>query len=297
MYKVLKKTFLVVGITGILSAGFVSCNNKAKEEEPEEKIDSTQSNFVKVENAIFSIPSPYQTASLIKKLGVTYNKDLCNQNKNLAQYSTNFKKGLNLGVYGADLGYVAIYEQSQDALNYLKASQKLASDLGIGSAFDSKTIDRIQKALGSKDSLLSISALAFRAGNNYLQTNERNDVAGLVVAGGFIESLHLTVSLANQFKTQELFNRIGEQKNSLDNLIKLLTPYYEQPEYTEFIDQLIDLAYVFDAVETKYTFIPPTTDEQNKITVINGKSEVIITEDQLIQITQKVKNIRTQIVG
>jgi hypothetical protein len=50
-------------------------------------------------------------------------------------------------------------------------------------------------------------------------------------------------------------------------------------------------------VETKYTFIPPSTDEQNKITVINGKSEVIITEEQLSQISQKVKNIRTQIVG
>jgi hypothetical protein len=297
MYEILKKSFFFIGVTGFLAIGLVSCNNKAKEDEPEEKIDSTQSNFVKVDNAIFSIPSPYQTASLIKKLGVTYKKELCNQNTNTAQYSTNFKKGLNLGVYGADLGYVAIYEQSQDALNYLKASQKLASDLGIGNAFDGKTLERIQKALGSKDSLLSISALAFRAGNNYLQTNERNDVAGLIVAGGFIESLHLTVSLANQFKTQELFNRIGEQKNSLDNLIKLLTPYYEQPEYTEFIDQLIDLAYVFDAVETKYTFIPPSTDEQNKITVINGKSEVIITEEQLSQISQKVKNIRTQIVG
>lgn len=297
MYKIVKNQIFYFGLTALIAGGLSSCNNKPKEEEPENKIDSTQSNFVKVDKAVFSIPSPYQTAMLIKKLGVAYNKDLCNQNKNLANYSTNFKKGLNLGVYGADLGYVAIYEQSQDALNFLKASQKLASDLGISGAFDAKMIERFQKALGSKDSLLSISALAFRAGNNYLQTNERKDIAGLVIAGGFIESLHLTVSLANQFKTQELFNRIGEQKSSLDNLIKLLTPYYEQPEYTEFVDQLIDLAYVFDAVETKYTYAPSTTDEANKITTINGKSEVIITDEQMSEITQKVKNIRTQIVG
>ena len=62
----------------------------------------------------------------------------------------------------------------------------------------------------------------------------------------------------------------------MDNLIKLLTPYYQDPEYTEFIDALIDLAYDFDGIEMKYTFVAPTTDAKNKITTINSKSEIVI---------------------
>jgi len=292
--KRLKTYFLLIAITGSV---VVSCKTDNKEADQENKIDSTQSNFVKLDKSVFSIPSPYQTAYLIKRLGLSFDKSLCNQNTNLANYSTNFKKGLNLGIYGADLGYVAIYEQNQEALNYLKASQKLASDLGINGAFDAKLIERFQSALGKKDSMIAVSALAFRAGDNYLQNNDRKDVASLIIAGGFIESLHLTLSLANNHKNMELYNRLGEQKVTLDNLIKLFTPYYEQQEYTEFIDQLIELAYVFDAIEVKYTYAPPTTDSEKKLTIVNGKTEVILTPEQLEEITQKIKSIRAQIIG
>ena len=77
----------------------------------------------------------------------------------------------------------------------------------------------------------------------------------------------------------------------------MLTQFYSQPEYTEFVDALIDLAYDFDAIEEKYTFVPPTTDVASKVTTINSKSEVIITEAQLKTITEKINHIRTLIVG
>lgn len=76
-----------------------------------------------------------------------------------------------------------------------------------------------------------------------------------------------------------------------------MTPYYQQPEYTEFVDALIDLAYDFDAIEQKYTFVAPTTDVTNKVTTINSKSEVVITEAQLKVITEKINHIRSLIVG
>jgi hypothetical protein len=290
--------YFFIGLVFVLFCS-ISCKNNSTSEQinQSETIDSSQSNFIKVDKAVFSIPSPYQTSILFKSLGIEYNKNFCNTNTNLAVYSTNFKKALNLGVYGADLGYVSIYDQNQEAINYLKSAQKLASDIGIVGAFDKKLIERFQAALGKKDSMLAISSLAFRAANNYLQNNERNDIAALVIAGGFIETMYLTVTLANQYKTLELYNRVGEHKSSLDNLIKLLTPYYEKPEYTELVDQLIDLAYIFDAIEFKYSYAPPTTYEDKKLTVINGKTEVIITPEQIVEITKKITNIRNQIIS
>ena len=122
-------------------------------------------------------------------------------------------------------------------------------------------------------------------------------MSALIIAGGWVESLYFTTSLVKSKPNQDIANRIGEQKSSLDNLIKLLTPYYQQPEYTEFIDALIDLAYDFDAIEDKYTFVAPTTDVTSKVTTINSKSEVVITDTQLKTITEKINHIRTLIVG
>ena len=76
-----------------------------------------------------------------------------------------------------------------------------------------------------------------------------------------------------------------------------MTQFYSQPEYTEFIDNLNDLSSVFDGVEFKYTYVKPTTDAEKKTTTITSKSEVNITPEQIESITQKVKSIRSQIVG
>jgi hypothetical protein len=94
-----------------------------------------------------------------------------------------------------------------------------------------------------------------------------------------------------------LIQRIGEQKNTLDNLIKLLTPYYQQEGYTEFIDALIDLASTeFDKVEVKYNYVKPTTDEVNKITTINSTTETIVTPEILKNISEKIAIIRNTLV-
>src|SRR5581483_9857721 len=68
------------------------------------KIDSANSTLLKLNNQIFSIPSPIQTALLIKKSGYTYNKAILNGSDNYSHCDTKYKKALNLGIYGTDLG-------------------------------------------------------------------------------------------------------------------------------------------------------------------------------------------------
>ncbi len=290
---ILKNAVLAVAVASVLSSG---CNPK-KEEEPKEKVDSTQATFLKLDNAIFSIPSPIQTSLLIKKSGANYNKSLLNQTNKASTYATAYKKALNLGVFGADLGYVAIYDQTQDAIGYLNATRKLADDLGVSAAFDESLMKRFQANLGKKDSLILLVSDGMRASDSYLQNNERKNVAGLIIAGGWVEGLYFSLNVAKETNNKEVINRIGEQKSTLDNLIKLLTPYYEQPEYKELLDQLIDLAYDFDAVENKYTYVPASTDAATKTTTVNSISEVVITKAQMENISKKINTIRTSIIG
>ncbi len=293
---IIKEQIIVLSVTALLALG---CNNNNGKKESEEvpPVDSTQSTILNVNGEIFSIPSPIQTGFLLKNSGAVYNKAILNPANKSATYTTNFSKGVNLGIYGADLGYVTIYDQTQDALGYLNAAKKLADELGVAGAFDAPTITRFQKNLGNQDSMLVLVGVAYRSSDTYLKNNDRNDVSGLVLAGGWIESLYFATNTYKIKPTEEVKRRIAEQKSSLQSLIKLLTQFYSQPEYTEFVDNLNDLQTVFDGVEFKYTYQKPSIDPANKMTIINSTTEVKITPEQIESISQKIKSIRSQIVG
>lgn len=279
----------------------VGCGGEEETETADEQeveiTDSAKTTLLTVNGEIFSIPSPIQTAILIKQVGASYDKSVLNDPKNYSNYSTKFQKALNLGVYGADLGYVTMYEQTQDAIGYLASVRKLADELGVSGAFDLSLVDRFEKNMGNKDSLLALVSDAYRASDNYLKNNERDDLGALVLAGGWVESIYFATHVAKATKNEEVIRRIGEQKKTIENLIKMLSPYYNNAEFTPFIDSLIDLAGVFDTVKFIYIYEKPTTDVDNKITTINSRTEVSITEDQLKNISEKISKIRKTIVG
>ena len=285
----------LLSVVALFTAGCGGDSKKDSDDLP--PVDSTQSAIINVNGEIFSIPSPIQTAFLIKNSGAAYSKDILNAANKSSQYATGFAKALNLGIYGADLGYVTIYDQTQDAIGYLNSAKKLADELGVSGAFDTKTLERFQKNLGNKDSMLVLVGVAYRSSDAYLKNNDRSDVSGLVLAGGWLETLYFATNVYKTRPNEDIKRRIAEQKSSLQSLIKLLTQYYSQPEYTEFIDNLNDLSSVFDGVEFKYTYEKPTTDGEKKVTTINSKTDVKITPEQIESITQKIKSIRAQIVG
>ena len=294
---------LLFGITAA-SLSFTGCGGGADTEDTSKvdsipKEDPNKPQNILVNGQLFSIPSPIQTAILIKQVNASYTKDLLNKTDKLNSYATNFSKALNLGIYGADLGYITLYEQPQDAITYLNSVKKLADQLGVSGAFEPKTIERFQKNIGTKDSLLVLVSEAYRASDAYLKNNQRNDVSGLVLTGGWIETLYFTTTLAKTKSSEELKRRIGEQKSSLNSLIKLLSTYQSQPEpeYTRLIDKLIDLASVFEGVEFKYTYEKPVVDVSGKTSTINSKTEIKISPEQIDQITQKIQAIRNLIVG
>ncbi len=260
--------------------------------------DNTNTNtLLAIDGQVFIIPSPVQTALLIKSVGVEYNSALLSNPKSATNFSTNFKKSVNVGIYGADLGYVTIYDQTQDAISFLTAVKALGDELGVSSAFDKSLMERFEKNLGKQDSLLSLVSDAYRSADAYLKDSERNDVGSLILAGGWLESIHFATNVAKTSKNPEIIRRIGEQKSTLENLIKLLTPHYSKPEYAEFIDGLMDLSNVFEGVEFTYTYEKPVTEADKKLTTITSKSEVKISDEQLEQITKKIGDLRNKLIN
>src|SRR6185369_8628162 len=118
--------------------------DKPKDDEnPNDSIidtDTAKTAVLNVGGELFSVPSPIQTALLIQKSGVTYDKSILNPGNKNGQYASDFTQALNLGIYGADLGYVSMYNQTQDALGYLAGVKQLADKLGVSAAFDQQTM-------------------------------------------------------------------------------------------------------------------------------------------------------------
>lgn len=280
----------------------VSCGDDQPKDDSTETVEVVENNanntqLLELDGKVFSIPSPIQTAYLIKGAGVTYNKDILNVPSKVTGYSTNFKKAVNLGIYGADLGYVTLYDQTQDAISFLTAVKTLGDDLGVSSAFDMELVERFEKNIGNQDSVLSLVSEAYKSSDKYLKNNDQNHIGALVLAGGWVESLYFTTNSAEMTSNKEIINRVGEQKNTVYNLIKLLTPYYDQPEFSTLVDDLMELNDIFEKVEITYTFVEPTVDVAKKTTTINSTTTVNISPEVLKQITEKIAEIRAELIS
>ncbi|HBX52588.1 MAG: hypothetical protein A2W98_09970 [Bacteroidetes bacterium GWF2_33_38] len=296
---IIRISFLLLASTFILwGCGNDNNNQKDVEDVLEVEVDTASTTVFKFNNTLFSVPSPYQIALMIRELNIDYNKDLLNPSTNSGKYTDNFQKALNFGIYGADLGYLNIYEQTPDAINYFSVLKMMSQELGISGAFDKPTINRIEANMGNKDSLLFIMSNTYRKADSYLKDNSRNDVGVLILAGGWIESLHILTNIAqSEEANSSVINRLGEQKHPLDNLIKILSPYYNQSDqFTELLDGLIDLAYEFDGVDYVYKYVEPTTKPDQKLTIVNSESNIIISDEQLKVIADKVNSIRKNII-
>jgi hypothetical protein len=288
-------TMAVLAVFAVSCGGEDPTNDQI--EDSTENGDPNDGQLMEIDGKVFSIPSPIQTAMLIKNSGANYNKDILNEPSKVTNYSTNFKKAINLGVYGADLGYVTMYEQTQDAISFLTAVKAIGDDLGVSSAFDLELVERFEKNIGNQDSLLMLVSDAYKSSDRYLKNNQQNDVGSLILAGGWLESLYFATNAAEMTGNKEIVKRIGEQKTTVYNLIKLLTPYYSKPEFTTLVDDLMELNEIYEQVESTYTFVKPTVDIENKTTTVNSTTVISITDDQLKAITEKVIKMRIEIIS
>lgn len=296
-----KISYNSIFIIFILTFFIYACKTVTESEQEETKhsvrdID-TSTVLIKYNNTLFTLPSPYQANYTIKKSDVDFKKSILNPPDNVSNYTTNFQKALNVGIYGTDLGYLNIYDQLPDVISYFTVIKKLSKELGIQSALQEEVVTRIEQNIDNQDSLLHFLTGTYRQFDSYLKSNNRKEVGVLILAGGWIESLYILSQVATESKDRQVINRLGEQKHPLDNLIEILSPYYyESKEYSDLIDSLVDLAYEFDGIIYTYTYEPPIVKTEEKMTIINSTSNVIISEYHLKTIANKISSVRNKII-
>jgi len=297
----ISKLLIIAGI-----ASFAGCSSEVGSNEKlvESAVDSSATKQQKISDEaigeiIKSIPSPIEISMLIKESGSNYNNTILNSNANYSKYNSNFKKALNLGVYGADLGYINIYDEGVDALSYLSSIKSLADGLNIGQFYDFATIKRLASNSKNIDSLLLITTMNFEKINTFLYEEKRSDQCVLILTGGWLEALHISCEVYKSSQKAEILEKIGEQKIVLDQLLLLLSNYNNQPNIKFLYTELEKLKEIYAKVEITYVYHESTAKEVDGVLMIVNETEskVNITPEQVNQISTIIENLRLKVTA
>jgi len=246
-----------------------------------------------------NISSPVEIANLLQKLEVPFSQNYLASAIDANKQSTNSDKALKLGILGADLGYLNMYEKTGSSLDLLSSIRKLAEDIKVGQFFDFESIKRLSLNKSNLDSLLFISIDSFTQIDNYLRVNDRGQLSALIIIGVWIEGQYLATQVVSQFPDKMLSDRIGEQKIILNDLLLLVSPYCNRDsEFTELCKNLQEIKDKYRDVRITYTQGDPISVEKDgRLEIIQTETSVVeMSKEQLEGIIGITKNIRNRII-
>jgi hypothetical protein len=295
--------FLVVFIFFVF---FSSCQSNQERKQPLVNNDLESFNeisdqieeLVEDKKSIFyGLYSPLEVSQIFERIGAVYTPQILNSIRKSDQYSSSSKIALNLGVYGVDLSYIKMFDQPQDALNYMLVVNKLARELGIPEELLTVSLKSIEKNLADTDSLVQMASSTFAVAENYLKEQNRKSAAGLIVLGGWVEALYIaTTGLYNEENpNQEIINRIAEQKYSLNSLISFSKNYYDDPAVVYYLRMLKVLRKYFDEFEIYFEKGDVEIDTVNQV-IKASKNRMDISREVVFKIKKIVGKIREEII-
>ncbi len=256
-----------------------------------------EESFIKI--ILESIPSPVEITTIIKEGGNLYNKADLNPTSNSSKYSSSYKKAINLGIYGTDLGLANMYGKNQDAITYLNSVKSLADGLSIGQFFDYETLKGLLESANNIDQLIAQTTSNLEKINHHLQKQSRDNLSVLILTGNWIEGLYLTTKVYERKKNDVLREKIGEQKIVLEQLLSALEFYKTKPYFPELINDLNELYDIYDAISIETTFGAATQKIVDGQLIVEDSSEstVNITDADVQTITSLVRSIRNKMIN
>jgi hypothetical protein len=278
---------------GLMSCGSSTSDkvNNSEEFEQAQK-ESLKQQIVEVAD---NIPSPTEIPYLLQATGADFNESLVNSRTKADQYASRHDKAaLNLGVYAADVGYLASYDKTQEAINYINNCKTLADNLGVIGAFDAELLKEFEANIGNKDSLSFLLDRTLKRTGEFLQDDNRNRLAALVLTGSFMEGLYISTGLIKSYPKDLLeddqrnlvltpiIQITLQQKKSVSELTKMLSTV----EQTGPIETMVaDLK----RLETAYANL--NIEDQIK----NNKANLVLSDKNLVEITEIVEKVRQDI--
>jgi len=295
--------FLIVFVMlGFILSG---CNRGPKSEgsgdfEASGNIDAeTQEQLNTAKRIFYSLPSPLETAMLIKNAGAEYNEALMNPTSNTSKYITSKSKALNLGIYSTDLSYASLFDQNQATLNYIEAAKAMADGLNILDAIDEETVNRLEEQINNRDAIIDIISETLMNSSSFLKENDMEGTASVILVGGWVEGLYIATNLVdvNNLNSSKLVERIVDQKLSLDIMVSLLESSPEDADAQAVLEDVKALKIIFDKITIEQGEVTAVEDPETNVTTLKSESSVEFTPEVFNELKSKVIEIRSSYIS
>ncbi len=285
-------------MSALVLFGLSSCGSSSSDKvNSSDEFRQAQEDTLKqqIEDVVYNIPSPTEIPYLLQATGADFNQSLLNSRTKVDQYaSRNDKAALNLGVYAADIGYLASYDKTQEAIDYLNAAKTLSENLGVIGAFDIELLQKFEANISNKDSLSRLLDRTIKKTEDFLKDDNRNKLSALVIAGSFVEGLYISTGLIKSYPKNALpddkrnlvltplMRVILEQKKSVSELSKMLSSVEQTDPITNMSSELKKLEAAYAALNIE---------EQ----IRNNQANLVLSDKNLQEITTVVENLRKNI--
>lgn len=252
-----------------------------------------------MQDIVQNISSPVEMAALIKDLGVDYSNQYISTTDRVDDLNTSFQQALNLGIFGADLGYLNMYNRTSAVIDYISAIKTLADAIKVGQFFDFTTLKRLATNSQNLDSLMYISVHSFNEMDKYLHSNNRTNMSALIVTGVWIEGLYLGTQVYKTAPDEMLAERIGEQKLTIDQLMLILEQFTSERQYADLVNQLTTISDLYKDVTISIKMGEPEMIEENgMLTIVQNETSIVnVSPEQLNAIIDATAQVRNRLIS
>jgi hypothetical protein len=247
-----------------------------------------------------NISSPVEIADILQRMSVPFSTGYLASSIDAGRLSTSFDKALKLGILGADLGYLNMYEKTGTSIDVLSSIKKLAEGINVGQFFDFETIKRLSLNRSNLDSLLYLSLSSYNQIDKFLREKGRGQLSALMITGVWVEGQYLAAQVLKQYPDTLLRNRVGEQKVILNDLIMLLAPYCNSgQEFKDLCQNMQNMKEKYRDIRVTYTLGEPVMVEKDGALVViqTDQSKVEMTDEQLAGIIEITRSIRNKLIS
>ena len=259
--------------------------------------DDVKSGMQAARQIFYSLPSPLETAMILKRSGADYNPEILNPVENISRYTTSKSMALNLGIYSTNLSYASLFDQTQASIKYMTASKKMAEGLGILNAIDNTVIQRLEENVNNRDVIMEIISETFLNTNSILEENDRVAIGSIILVGGWLEGLYIATSLVNDISSadNELVDRIIDQKLSMSTVIRLLEQHNDNADVRDVLKDIKELNTIYDKIQVSVSQVEVVADNSTT-TTLRSKNVVSVNPAVFNELKDKVIEIRTKYI-
>lgn len=288
---------LIISLSGACKGGKKAPQDDMQTVVPKDN-DAILQDIKQAEKIFQALPSPLESAMLIKSAGAGFDQNLLNPVSNTNTYVTNKAMALNLGIYTCDLSFASLYEQTQLLINYMNAAKKMADGLGILEAINQEDINKLEENINNSEVIMDIVSQTFMNSNSYLEDNGQPATAAMVLVGGWIEGLYISTQLVDMkdFNSNKLVGRIIDQKLSIDILLNLLAGSKGNPAVDELMIQVTKLKAVFDKIRLDTSHVSTEYDQTTQTTMLKSEVKTDMTPAVFMELSGLVSEIRNSFV-